>query len=520
MGKVFSTRIFPFFNNDLMNNFNKYIFNPFYSLRNDRKRILLTNSPAFKIPVKLAEDEITSFIHPIFAIMFSFFNGKDSLNKILNEISEVLSFPTQEVFDFLKPFIENEKRVGIEYDNNFFEFPKLILLDNSNNEYDHRSLNFSDYFLNEEFDFSTYRLYEGPSTITILVNTICATDCTYCYVDRRIKDNCKIPIERLKQLIREAKEMQVVNFDIAGTEIFLYKHWDSLVEELIINGYYPYLSTKLPISEKKVTRLKEIGIKDIQLSIDTLDEEEARVINRIDTPDYINKMFNTLALLEKHDINSAINVVLTNENSSLDGIKKLMGKINQYTNIEKVTFYPAERSAYWDSNDFDKRKNTINDLNDIEEFLIKNKKNFNYEISFSSFSKKSEFINAPEVLLKAHNNRSMCTANKQQMCILSDGQVTICEELYWNPKFIIGNVLSQSIKQIWQSDKALKLEHLTRADFSPMSNCKTCPSFDNCRLYIGVCWSNVASAYGEDNWDFPSPSCPYAPTLKYSMFHE
>lgn len=70
------------------------------------------------------------------------------------------------------------------------------------------------------------------------------------------------------------------------------------------------------------------------------------------------------------------------------------------------------------------------------------------------------------------------------------------------------------------SQKALKLEHLTRDDFSPMSNCKTCPSFNTCRLYTGVCWSNVASAYGEENWDFPSPSCPYSPTLKYSMFHE
>lgn len=497
-----------------------YILNPFYSLRNDRKRILLTNSPAFKIPLELAEDEITSFIHPIFAIMFSFFNGKDSLDEVLYKISEALNFSIQEIYNFLEPFFENKKRVGIEYDNNFFEFPKLILLDNSKTKYEFRNLKFSDYIINEEFDFSTYRLYEGPSTITILVNTVCATDCTYCYVDRRIKDNCKIPIERLKELIREARKMHVVNFDIAGTEIFLYKHWDVLVEELIVNNYYPYLSTKLPISEHKIIKLKEIGIKDLQLSIDTLDEKEAQVVNKINTPNYIKKMFNTLSLLEKHKINSAINVVLTNENSSLEGIKKLMDKVNEYDNIEKVTFNPAERSAYWESDDFDKRKNSANELNNIEEFLMKNGKNYNYEIAFSSFSEKSEFINEHEVLLKAHNERSLCSANKEQMCILNDGQVTICEELYWNPRFIIGNVLNQSIKEIWKSEKALKLEHLTRDDFSPMSNCKTCPSFNTCRLYTGVCWSNVASAYGEENWDFPSPSCPYSPTLKYSMFHE
>ena len=504
-----------------MDNLEKiYIFNPYYSLRNDRKRILFTNSPAFKIPSKLAEDEIASFIHPIFAIMFSFFNGKDDLKQVLCDISCMLNFPSQDVYDFIKPFFENKKRVGIEYDNNFFEFPKMILLENSNNKYLYRKLNHKDYILSDELDFSTYRLFECPSTITLLVNTVCATDCTYCYVDRRIKDNCKIPNERLIELIQEAKKLRVVNFDIAGTEIFLYKHWDTLVKELIQNGYYPYLSTKIPINENKIIRLKEIGIKDLQLSIDTLDEKEAQIVNRINTPNYIQKMFNTLSFLEKHEINSAINVVLTNENSSIEGIKKLMNKINEYNNIEKVTFNPSERSAYWDSDDFNKRKNTVQNLTEIERFLEKVAKNYNYEITFSSFSAKSEFINDYDVLFKAHNERSLCSANKEQMCILSDGQVTICEELYWNPRFIIGNVLKQSIKEIWQSDKALKLENLTRDDFSSMSNCKVCSHFDSCRLYTGVCWSNVASAYGEENWDFPSPSCPYAPTIKYSMFHE
>lgn len=452
--------------------------------------------------------------------MFSFFNGKDNLRKVLHDISRILNFSSQDVYSFIKPFFENIKRVGIEYDNNFFEFPKMILLENSKNKYLYRKLDYKDYILNDELDFSTYRLFECPSTITLLVNTICATDCTYCYVDRRIKNNCKIPVERLKELIEEARKLRVVNFDIAGTEIFLYKHWDSLVEELIINGYYPYLSTKIPINEKKILRLKEIGIKDLQLSIDTLDEKEAQVVNRINTPNYIQKMFKTLSFLEKHEINSAINVVLTNQNSTINGIKKLIDKINEYSNIEKVTFNPSERSVYWDSDDYDKRKNTVKKLTEIEIFLEKVAVNYSFEITFSSFSDKSEFINDHEVLLKAHNERSLCSANKEQMCILSDGQVTICEELYWNPRFIIGNVLNQSIKEIWQSDKALKLENLKRDDFSPMSNCKVCSHFDSCRLYTGVCWSNVAAAFGEENWDFPSPSCPYAPTLKHSMFHE
>ncbi len=497
-----------------------FIFNPYYGLKNDRKRIILINSPYFKIPIGLAEEDFTSFIHPIFAIIFSFFDGIKNVDEVLVSISKVLNFPTNELYSFISPFFDNTKRIGIEYDSVFFEFPKRVLIDNTKGEYKRQRLNYKDFVINDEYDFDTYRLYEGPSTISLLLNTICATDCTYCYVDRRIKNNCSIPISRLKKIIREAKQLKVVNFDIAGTEIFLYKHWDELVKELIDNNYYPYLSTKLPISESKIIRLKEIGIKDIQLSIDTVSDNIAKVVNRIDIPNYIDRMFETLFLLEKNQINCAINTVLTNDNNKIGDILNLLNKISSYKNIERVTFNPAERSAYWESKDFDKRKNSVERLEEIEELLNKIRDDYEFDIVFASYSVKEDFINEPDKLLKAHQERSLCSANKEQICILSDGQVTICEELYWNPRFIIGNILEQSIKEVWQSEKALRLENISRNDFSDLSNCKTCREFDNCRLQIGVCWSNVASAYGNENWDFPSPSCPYSPPLKYSMYHE
>lgn len=499
---------------------NIYIFNPYYGLRNDRKRIVLTNTPFFKMPIGIAEEDIITFIHPVFAIIFTFFDGKRTLDNAINKISNLLNSSYEEVFNFITPFINNNKRITLKYENKVFEFPINILLNNTNGKYKERNLDFNEYLISEDYDFDTYRLYEGPTSINLLINTICATDCVYCYVDRRIQDNCKIPIERLKELVREAKKMKVVNFDIAGTEIFLYKHWDELIEEMIINGFYPYLSTKVPINENKVKRLKEIGVNDLQLSIDSINDKEISTVTKANTSNYIEKILTTLSFLEKYEINCAINVVLTKENSTQEGILALINKMEEYSNIERITFNPAERSVYWNSDDYDKRKNTIKELENIREMLMKIKDDYVFDIVFAGFSKKDEFINEHKVLLDAHNNRSLCSANKEQICILNDGQVTICEELYWNSKFIIGNVLHQSIKEIWESDKALKLENLTREDFSSKSVCQTCPSFDNCRLDIGVCWSNVASAYGKNNWDFPSPSCPYAPPLMFSMYHE
>ncbi|MDO4728034.1 MAG: radical SAM protein [Bacteroidota bacterium] len=499
---------------------NIYILNPYYTLRNDRKRIILCKSPSFKVPADIAEDDIFVFIHPVFAIVLSLFNGKDRLETVLQKMSEILDSPIEDCYEFVAPFFENSKRIGMEYDGVSFELPRMILLDNSSNKFNYRTLDYRDYIIDGVLDFVTQRLFEGPTTLRILVNTVCATDCVYCYVDRRVKDNCKIPIERIKELIREAKEMKVVDFDIAGTEIFMYKYWYELVKELVDSGYYPYLSTKLPISEEVVIKLKSIGINDLQLSIDTLDEEESVIINQNKRDGYVGRMFKTLKHLEKHGINVAINTVVTKYNSSLDGIKKLLEKISQYSNIEAVTLNPAERSLGCSGKEFDAFKNPASELENIKEYIYEIESDYKFRLSFADYLDKSEFETDFTTKLEKHQSRAMCSANVSQVCILNDGQVTICEELYWNKNFLIGNVLDNSIKEIWQSDKALKLSQMDRTNFSESSNCKTCSYFDNCRLTLGVCWSNVIMAYGEEHWDFPSPNCPYSPLPYHSIHHD
>jgi hypothetical protein len=31
-------------------------------------------------------------------------------------------------------------------------------------------------------------------------------------------------------------------------------------------------------------------------------------------------------------------------------------------------------------------------------------------------------------------------------------------------------------------------------------------------------WKEVISAYGKDNWDYPDPSCPFAPEPFYDVY--
>lgn len=203
-----------------------YIFNPYYTLKKDIDRVLLMNSPGFKIPEEKAEDGIISFIHPIYAVILSYFNGELSYEKTIEKIANDFSENIETIKKITDVFIENEDEITFEYENNFFGFPKKMLVKiDDYKEKKKPNYNPYDFYLDtEDYDFKTQRLKTSPSEIRILVNTECASDCIYCYVDRRVKDTCKIPIERIVELIEESKKLGVTTFDIAGTEIFLYKY--------------------------------------------------------------------------------------------------------------------------------------------------------------------------------------------------------------------------------------------------------------------------------------------------------
>jgi radical SAM protein with 4Fe4S-binding SPASM domain len=96
--------------------------------------------------------------------------------------------------------------------------------------------------------------------------------------------------------------------------------------------------------------------------------------------------------------------------------------------------------------------------------------------------------------------------------VLPDGKVTLCEQLYWHPFFLLGDLNRQSIMEMWHSEKALSLWNFSQEEVRDVSPCKTCEAFDGCRRGLGNCWRQAIAAYGPENYDFPSPDCPKAPS--------
>ena len=106
-------------------------------------------------------------------------------------------------------------------------------------------------------------------------------------------------------------------------------------------------------------------------------------------------------------------------------------------------------------------------------------------------------------------NRSLCSGLFSSLYILPDGNVTMCEQLYWNKDFIIGNILSNSIMEIWNSEKAKSIYFIKQENIPNDSLCHSCNKFEECRSIRQVCYREIIRKYGPDKWYYPDANCPF-----------
>ena len=210
-----------------------------------------------------------------------------------------------------------------------------------------------------------------------------------------------------------------------------------------------------------------------------------------------------------------INVVLTKMNSNVDDFKALISFLSKYEVIKFVRVSPCGYSLYKDG--FDALAPTVKEIEAIESCIGNLRDDYpNLNIKIPSYEKGDMYTLACRK--QSFPRRAMCTGNVRNAVVLPNGDVTICEELYAHPKFIIGNIKTNSLSEIWNSEKAVQLYHFA-FNRSSDSICYECSVRQKCRVGKGVCWKTVLMAYGMDKWDYPDPRCPAAPEFKNIFYH-
>jgi radical SAM protein with 4Fe4S-binding SPASM domain len=243
----------------------------------------------------------------------------------------------------------------------------------------------------------------------------------------------------------------------------------------------------------------------LQFSLDCIDEP----INDwlVGVPGHTRRMLETLQLTKELGLRFSCNSVLTafNYREGMALIPFLMDNFGDQ--VRRISVTPYGQSIY-------RHDPSLNlpdfAIREVEESVSAFKERYpGPQITFSG-GVAQPVDDSLDERRRRYRSRAQCTANRNAFILLPDGQVTVCEELYYHPAFLIGDLRRQSIMEMWQSEAALALVNPQRADV-PDGACALCPDFDECNTGLGRCYKKTLQAYGYDRPHWPDPSCPYAP---------
>lgn len=489
-----------------------YIVNPAYKMRMDGNRVLIT-ARGMLDEEKYDYESFISFAHPLNAQMLSFFNGKDDLQTVIRNIAKRFELTENETREIIMQYVENKKAQSIKTRYGLQNFPKKMIVKRG-------IFNQFEVYSPEDFPFQaspnlrTLRCVI-PSACILELTMKCYTDCVYCYANRKMHTEKLLPTEKIISIIQEAKEYGIVDFNINGGEVLLHPDYKVILSTLLKEGYFPYVSTKVPLSQKIIDDLVEIGLNRIQVSLDSVNPTILSQMVHV-KGNYIDLMTETFERLDKAGLKTIVHTIVTSYNSNLEEMRKLVDFVTKYSVVGTIRFTGVGASLYKSPENFDKIKPSNEFMRTLEREIVSFRKTHPGVVMTCSGEMGKDYFQSA----KSFGMRSLCSANFSGIVILPDGRVTVCEELYDDPRFIIGDLNKQTIEEVWNSEAAMKLYKLHRDDFPDDSSCKNCESFDDCRHQFGTCWKYVFEAYGKDKFYHPDPRCPKAPELKNKMYFE
>ena len=325
--------------------------NPAYKFRSDITSVIITNEDSLFFNVFDRNEQVQSGFawktHPLIAYLFSFFDGSRSLKDSIALLSEHSGISLEDLKSAVEPFIMNKESMVFSMCNynNSFALPRNFLTFVEPGIKKRELLDGIDIVsMSKKFDASSRRLMV-PNEIMLMLNNTCFTNCIYCYADRTHGIECMLPFHRIVSLIEEAKKLKIRSVEITGGDLFTYPHWSEIIQLLITNNYHPLISTKVALNEESIIKLKNLGVKKIQISLDTLDKSLLTKILGVKSK-YLEQLILTFNNLEKIQIPFRIKTVITKYNQEVDHIKKLIEFASRYKYIDEVLISPGTFSLH------------------------------------------------------------------------------------------------------------------------------------------------------------------------------
>lgn len=477
--------------------------NPQYFLINTKECSYIVSKATFVHEERKGISGFIGILPPMVGYILYNIDGKN-LELAESQISDEMSLSIKSIDNFIKRLLNNPEQVGWKYHGHTISFPPYFLISDLD-VVRARKIQTEDFSPFEDFIPHRPRV---PFSVNFMITTKCYTNCIYCYADRNRIDD--LSIDEILHVLDEAYNIGVLNLVLSGGDVFAFPEWKKIIAKLGNYNYSSILSTKVPLSREDICFLKEIGkIESLQISLDSIVPETLRTLLHVND-DYLGKMQKMLEYCYNIGIKVNIRTVLTKYNANIQEMCKLYNFIISQKSVVSWVLTPAFYSAF--KHDYCNYRASDNDLIEVYKFTQKQLGRTHLQIRYNKMSDKKYSLRIYSDVHEFVGDNQICNANTYSVAILSNGYVTICEMLYDSPPFILGNIRQQSLYNIWNSSRALKLfsYHQWMIKHKENNNCVKCKVFDECKSGLGkrICYSDIVKVYGSDRFEYPDPRCP------------
>lgn len=302
---------------------------------------------------------------------------------------------------------------------------------------------------------------KSPISVVWEITNNCNYKCPHC---RAFQDYTKDNVNIENKIVDEIIKSEIFVVNLSGGEPLLNKRIFDIAKKLTNNNVYVVLSTNGFYYEKYREKIKNSGIKFVQISLDGPEEihEKFRGISNS-----FEKAINALKMAKDDGLRTQMNVTITSSN--LDTLE---------WNYEKAKELGIDRVFYRRVVPYGKAKLNRYVLPDKQIYYDKLKKLYRL-----SSDKLKVVIDDPilgVLLNESEENHLSCGAGINSLGISSDGEVYPC--IFLREK--IGNIMDKSIMDMWNNSEILI--KLRNREIQKCGNCKYKFSCGGCRAFSGI----------------------------------
>ncbi|NIM07321.1 MAG: radical SAM protein, partial [Armatimonadetes bacterium] len=278
-------------------------------------------------------DDATVWDHvrldPSTAVMIALFDGKRTVGQVIKDFTWVAKVSEKDARIALGRFMNDDEGRLIPTDG---------IPEEKHSRYDPRSfiIPFSEVSITRKRTFA-------PLSLVWMITNSCVADCIYCFAERQRhgKGGPPLPLSRVIEILDEAASLHIGGIVIEGGDPFTHPQIVEIIEAMIARDIHVAVSTKCGLSEEMIGRLSDVGLRRLQVSIDTLDEQTHAFLTQ--SPGLLPKTLGTIEHALAAGFSTLVNAVLTPYN--LHQIRPLVEKLVSM-GVYSINFSEYVRSGY------------------------------------------------------------------------------------------------------------------------------------------------------------------------------